>query len=224
METTVLMRTLFVYFFLLIIFRLMGKREIGKVSVFDLVVSIMIAEFASLAIEDPKKPLISTIIPIAVVALTQIILSYLSLKFTKLRHLVDGRPTIIVRNGEIQDKAMSKHRYNMDDLLQQLRDRNITKLADVEFAILEPSGKLSVIPKKNKMPVVREDLEIDPPYEGVPVPLIVDGKIRDNHLDLIGKNRFWLKNQIQNHGYRDFKEIFYAEIDQNGKMYIDPKD
>jgi uncharacterized membrane protein YcaP (DUF421 family) len=209
---TVILRSFFIYIFVMVIMRMMGKREIGKLSVFDVVVSIMIADFAVLSIEDLKMPLINGIMPIIVVASAQILLSYISLKNAKIRHIVDGEPIVLIRNGKIQEKEMARHRYNLDDLLTQLREKNIAHVGDVEFALLETTGKLSVFPKKNVSSLMK-----------LPLPVIIEGRVQEDALEQIGQNRFWLKNQIQKYGYRDLKEIFFASIDQNGKLYIDPR-
>ena len=148
--TMMIVRTIFLYLLILIIFRLMGKREIGELSVFDLVVNIMIAEMAVMAIEETTTVMLHSVASIIVLMMIQITMARLSLKSKKFRDLVDGSPTIIINQGKIDEKAMRQQRYNFDDLLQQLREKDIHNIADVEFAILEPSGKLSVF-EKDKM-------------------------------------------------------------------------
>ncbi len=145
---TIILRTLLLYGVILFIFRVMGKREIGELSILDLVVFIMIGEMAVIAIEQPKDSIFHTIVPMIVLTIAQIAFAYFSLKSEMFRRLVDGSPTIIINNGKIDEKAMRKQRYNFDDLLIQLREKNIKNIADVEFAILEPSGKLSVFEKE----------------------------------------------------------------------------
>ena len=218
---TIILRTVFIYFFLLVIMRMMGKREIGKLSVFDLIVSFMIADLSAMAI-DSEKPMFIGIISILTLAIFQVLISYLSLKSKKIREWADGKPVVIVEKGKILDDQMAKARYNMDDLMIQLREKNIADVSDVEFAILETTGKLSVFPKEKKISEegVHKSLR---PFQ-MPVPLIIDGKVQDDWLRQIGKTRFWLKNEIQKQGYRDFKEIFYASVNSNGKLFIDRKD
>jgi uncharacterized membrane protein YcaP (DUF421 family) len=201
--------------------RMMGKREIGKLSVFDLIVSFMIADLSAMAI-DSEKPMYIGITSILTLAIFQVLISYLSLKSKKIREWADGKPVVIVEKGKILDDQMAKARYNMDDLMIQLREKNIADVSDVEFAILETTGKLSVFPKEKKISEegVHKSLR---PFQ-MPVPLIIDGKVQDDWLRQIGKTRFWLKNEIQKQGYRDFKEIFYASVNSNGKLFIDRKD
>lgn len=221
-----LYRTLLMYFLVLIALRLMGKREIGKLSIFDLVVSVMMAEIAVFIIEDLDMAISRAIVPILTLMLTQIILSYITLKSKKIRELVEGQPAILIANGEIKDEEMRKQRYTIDDLITQLREKNIANIADVEFAILETSGKLSVFPKPSDQPVTKRDLGIDKiqQYNGLPLPLVADGRVMSKNLKKIDKDNNWLYNQLLMHGYNNIKEIYFASIDHNGTFYIDPKD
>lgn len=210
---TILIRTLILYFLIVFIFRVMGKREIGELSILDLVVFIMIAELAVTAIEDHKDPLIHTIIPMLGLMIIQISLAYISLKNQKVRHLLDGKPTIIINHGKVDEHAMKTQRYNFDDLMTQLRDKNINNVADVEFAILEPTGKLSVI-EKQKTQSRQPELQL---------PLIVDGIIQENNLDIIKKNNLWLRQQLRKLGYKETKQISLCTFGK-GVFYIDLKD
>lgn len=215
-------RTLLIYFVLFLVLRLMGKREIGKLSIFDLVISITIAEMAAIVVESPNKNLAEGLLPIGTLAITQIALSWLTLKSRRIRVLFDGAPSYLIRNGKLNRHEMKKQRYNLDDLILQMRERNVTNVADVEFAILETSGKLNVVKKKD----FRKDgtAPSNFRYEGLPIPLIMDGKVSDENLEAISKNRFWLKNELQHHGVRDFKEVFLCTIDHNGKLFVNKMD
>jgi len=222
---TALYRTLFMYFFVLVVLRLMGKREIGKLSIFDLVVSIMMAEIAVMVIEDTEKPLLKGVVPILVLMVTQISLSYLTLKSKRIRDLVDGEPAILIANGKIQDQEMAKQRYSIDDLLIQLREKNIQNIADVEFAILEASGKLSVFPKPFHQPITKGDLKLQGDnYNGLPIALVADGQILVKNLLLIQKDEQWLIRELSQRGYPDIDGIYFASIDHKGNFFIDVKD
>ncbi|MDU0203469.1 MULTISPECIES: DUF421 domain-containing protein [Paenibacillus] len=223
---TIFLRTVLIYFVVFLMLRLMGKREIGKLSLFDLVISIMIAEIAVFVLEDVEKPVMDGIVPMATLVLIQIIIAYVTLKNRNLRILFDGKPSVIIKQGLIDREEMRKHRYNLDDLMQQLRQNKIMNVADVEFAVLEPSGKLSVVEKSLKAKetaIDEQGLKGTIRYEGLPLPLIMDGKVQDDNLEKIGKTRFWLKNQLQFKGARDFKEVFYCSIDHRGRMFLDRK-
>ncbi|KUP06935.1 membrane protein [Bacillus coahuilensis m2-6] len=208
----IIFRTIFLYFVITIIFRLMGKREIGELSILDLVVFIMIAELAVVAIEDTSTPLFDALLPMIILMVVQILLAFVSLKIKKCRELLDGKPTIIINNGKIDEDMMRRQRYNFDDLLLQLREKDIRNIDEVEYAILETSGKLSVIKKSQK----KKD-------EGYTLPLILDGDIQMDHLESIGKDDWWLRKELRERGYRDLSAISFCSY-QNGYFYIDLKE
>lgn len=206
-------RTLLMYFAILIIFRLMGKREIGELSVLDLVVFIMIGEMAVVAIENHNEPVVNTLLPMVVLLGIQIALALFSLRSNRFRKLIDGKPSILISKGKIDEKEMRKQRYNFDDLLMQLRSKDIDNIADVEFAILETSGELSVVKKsknKNKPASYTE-------------PLIVGGKIQQNNLKKSNKTEAWLRSELQKRGYGDISRISFCSY-QDGEFYIDLDD
>ncbi|WP_032087514.1 YetF domain-containing protein [[Bacillus] enclensis] len=204
----IIIRTLFLYLLITFIFRMMGKREIGELSILDLVVFIMIAEMAVLAIEEPADPIIHTILPMGVMVLVQFISAWFSLRSKSFREMVDGKPTVLIHNGKIDEKAMKKQRYNFDDLLLQLREKDVFNLADVEFAVLEPSGSLSVLKKEKKS------------SGSLTLPLILDGQVQTTHLDMMGKTAFWLRKELRERGYRDLTKISFCSF-HNGKFHID---
>jgi len=213
---TIVLRTLLFYSLILFIFRMMGKREIGELSILDLVVFIMIGEMAVVAIEKPNTPLFQTIIPMLLLMLVQILLAIISLKSKKFRNLIDGQPSIIINRGKIDEKAMRKQRYNFDDLMTQLREKDIRSIADVEFAILESSGSLSVIEK------LKND-NAESQQGDITIPLILDGNIDDENLKRINKTNLWLRQELKKQGYRDVKKISFCSF-ENGKFFIDLKD
>lgn len=236
---TIFLRTILIYFTVFFMLRIMGKREIGKLSVFDLVISIMIAEIAVLVIEDADKPMSEGVLPMVTLVGIQMIIAYVTLKSLWLRRLFDGQPSYIIERGKINREEMTRQRYNLSDLMLQLRQSNVTNVADVEYAILETTGKLTVVKKselngnnRNMPPLASMEasaelgdnqLQTTIRYEGLPLPLIMDGKVMDENLEKIGRSRFWLKNQIQLKGARDFKEVFLCTVDHRGKLFIDKK-
>ncbi|CAH2716233.1 hypothetical protein BACCIP111895_03417 [Neobacillus rhizosphaerae] len=216
---SIIFRTVLLYVVMLIIFRVMGKREIGELSILDLVVFIMIGEMAVIAIENTKDPLLHTVIPMVLLMCIQVTLAILSLKNKKFRDLIDGKPSIIINRGKIDEAEMKKLRYNFDDLMTQLREKDIRSITDVEFAILETSGKLSVLekieePKKPKTPSENGDITI---------PLIIDGTIEEESLKRINKTNLWLRQELKKKGYRDIKKISFCSY-ENGKFFIDMQD
>ncbi|MDF2925102.1 MAG: rane protein [Paenibacillaceae bacterium] len=218
------LRTLLIYLVVFATIRIMGKREIGKLSIFDLVISIMIAEIAVFIIEDLNKPILHGLIPIATLVLIQVASAKLALHSQKARELIDGKPSYLIKHGKLLRDEMKRQRYNLDDLMLQLRQNKITNVADVEFAILETSGKLSVVEKErhsSREPVADQFDTIR--YEGLPLPLIMDGKVQDHNLAKLNKTRFWLKTQIQQKGVKDFKDVFFCSIDHRGSLFLDKK-
>lgn len=225
--------------------RFMGKREIGKLSVLDLIISVMVAEIAVIVIENTERSIWDGIVPMVTLLLIQITTAMLSMYNRKLRLLFDGKPSVIIAKGKINKDVMRKQRYNLDDLMLQLRENKITSVADVEFAILETSGKLSVIPKdgaekagsggdretpdvnvekSSHTPLPKGREKLIPPgfrFEILPIPLIMDGRVQDENLQKIEKTRFWLKNVLQAHKVTDFKDVFLCTIDHKGKLFVD---
>ncbi len=188
---------------------MMGKREIGELSILDLVVYIMIAELAVAAIDESQANLLHVVIPMLLLMTVQIVFAYISLKSKSFRDVVEGKPTLIINKGKIDEKEMKKQRYNFDDLLLQLREQNVRNIADVEFAILETSGKLTVFEKEQN--------------EGsYTIPLIIDGEIQEDNLDRIDKTMLWLRQELKKRGYRDVKNISFCSY-QNGEFFIDLK-
>jgi uncharacterized membrane protein YcaP (DUF421 family) len=226
---TVLLRTVMIYLTVFAVMRIMGKREIGKLSVLDLVISIMIAEIAVFVIEDVQRPMLDGLVPMFTLVIIQMTLAFISLKSRKVRTWIDGKPSLLIEKGHINRKEMEKQRYNLDDLLLQLRENKIANIADVEFAILEPSGKLTALTKAHLAPSgAAADIPKTGPapnirYEGLPLPLIMDGKVQDDNLQKLGKTRFWLKNQIQTKGAKDFRDVFFCSIDHRGHIFLDKK-
>lgn len=213
---SVIGRTMLLYIIILIIFRLMGKREIGELSVLDLVVFIMLGEMAVVAIENTDKSLLHQLVPMTFLMCIQIILSVISLKFQRFRHLIEGEPAIIINAGKIDGKKMRNQRYNLDDLMMQLREQGVGDIRDVEYAILEPSGKLSIF-QKQKSKQSKNDTPV------FTLPLIIDGEIQSNHLQMIEHTDEWLIGKLKNLGYNDITQILYCSF-QNGRFFVDLKE
>ncbi len=203
----VIIRTVFFYVFVLIIFRLMGKREIGELSIQDLVVSLLIAELVAISIENYKDSMLLTVIPILILLFFEIAAGYFSLRFNKFRNLVDGKPALIINRGIINYKEMMKQRYSLDDLLLELRNNNIKNLKDVEYAVLENSGKLNIFKYSF--------LGLD---SSNPFPLILDGVVQKDTLCYIGKDEKWLHDYLRSNDLRK-EDVFYAFY-KNNKIYV----
>lgn len=204
--------------------RVMGKREIGELSVFDFVVSVMIAELSTLPMEDTAVPLYRSVLAIAALVILQIVVAFVQLKSHRFRHWVDGEPTVLIEHGNIKDKEMKKIRYTMHDLLTQLRDKGIANVADVEFAILETSGTLSVFPVAEKRPLTPADINQQVKHEVIPLPVVIDGQPVQKTLALIHRDRTWLSQEIQRLGYGDVTKVAFATVDEAGNLHVDKRD
>lgn len=205
----VVFKTLFIYVLVAIIFRVMGKREVGQLGTFDLVVFILIAELVALALEH-KNGFLINLVPVIILVLLQIVISKMSLKSVKFRNFVDGKPVIIIKNGIVNFKNMVEQRYTLDDLLLQLREKDVRSLDEVDYAILETNGKLSVFKKDDK------------DKKTYPLPIILDGKIEFDNLYAIGKTKTWLLNTLIEKNI-SANDVFYA-FTKNGELYIIRKD
>lgn len=198
-------RTIFFYFFVLIMYRIMGKREIAQLGVIDLIVSLLIAEIIAMSIEDIEHSIFKSVAPILVLVILELILDFLSLKSRRFKNLFEGKTSVIINSGKINFKEMVKQRYTIDDLLMELRQREIKSLEEVDYALLETNGKLSIFKKKM----------FDKDY---PMPIILDGKIQSNTLKYIKKNKSWMKSVLDKN-YLDLENIFYAFY-KNKQLYI----
>jgi len=193
----VLGKTLFFYVIITIVYRIMGKREIGELSIMDLIVSILIAELAAISIDKYNENIMISLIPIAILVILQIVLSKISFKHSKFRDFLEGTPSIIINRGKVNFKEMSKQRYNLDDLLTELRSKGVKSIEEVDYAILETSGKLSVFEKEKKN------------TGSYPLPVILDGKVQEEVLRQIHKNENWLEKKLERENV-EAEDVFYA--------------
>jgi uncharacterized membrane protein YcaP (DUF421 family) len=219
----VFIRTLILYAIVVVVMRIMGKRQIGQLQPFELVVAIMISELAAVPMQNTGIPLINGIIPIITLLVAQISMSFINLKSTKARAIICGKPTILIENGKIFEQHLQKEMYTLNDLLEQLRSKDISNIADVEYAILETNGQLSVIPKSQKRPLTPEDLNIPTKYEGLPLDLIIDGKIMKNNLAKASLDETWLKNQLLKFGVKNIDDVLFCSLDNQGSLYFQEK-
>ena len=190
-------RVSIIYVLVLVVMRLMGKREIGQMQPFELVIAIMIADLASVPMADTGIPIFNGIIPILTLLLFQLLISIINLKSVKLRAILCGKPRILIYRGRIDEKALQKEKITINELQERLRQTNIFSLGDVEYAILETNGQISVIQKPERRNTIPEDFNITPEYEGIPYDLVVDGKIMYKNLKQIGKDEIWLNKEVK---------------------------
>ncbi len=216
------LRVLLVYLLLLASIRIMGKREIGQLSNLDFVVAIVVAELATLPITDHKLTLLQTILPMLIITALQVIVSMVCLKSNRFRRLLYGRPNVLIAEGRMQMAEMRKARYNIDDLLCQLRQKDVFDIAQVDYAVLETSGELTVLMQQSYCPPTRKDLQIKDRQQfcGMPLTLIDDGEVNWRGLSDHGITEQWLMAQLRQKGVKRAREVFYASLSQNGQMYL----
>ena len=195
-------RTIILYIIVLIVMRFMGKREIGQLQPFELVISIMIADLATLPMAEPGIPITNGIIPILGLLVMHLTISVLNLKNVKIREIICGKPSILIYRGRINEKNMRKERFTINELEERLRGNNVFNIGDVEYAILETSGQITVIQKPNKRNSIPEDFGIMPEYEGIAYDLVVDGKVMKQNLEKLDKDYNWLVKQISAFGIK----------------------
>lgn len=196
----IIFRISFFYFFILIIYRIMGKREVGQLGIIDLIVSILIAELVVISVEDTSISILNSLVPVICLVVLQILLSYTSLKNDKIRDLLDGKPSFIIKYGKVNYNEMIKQKYNLDDLLVQLREKGYRNIEDIEYAILENNGTLSVFEYNENNSDKKSPL---------PMPVILDGKIRYDTLRDMGRDDTFIYKMLDKKKM-DIKDIFYA--------------
>lgn len=219
----VILRTLILYLTTVIALRIMGKKQIGQLQPYELVVIIMIAELAAIPMQNTNIPLINGIIPIFILFASEITLSYISLKSIRARGIICGKPSILIKNSEIMEDELQRLRYNINDLMEQLRQKNVSNISDVAYAILETGGQLSVILKSPNRPLQPRDMDIFPPPELIPITLIIDGQVIQENLDQLGLGLDWLRMELEKDGIRDFKTVLFACLDSQGEFFYQVK-
>ena len=215
-------RSIFLYIIVLIVMRLMGKREIGQLQPFELAISIMIADLASTPMADAGIPLTNGIIPILALLVMHLVISIINMKSIKGREILCGKPSILIYRGKIDEKVLRKERFTVNELEERLRGSNVVNIGDVEYAILETSGQVTVIQKPEKKNVTVEDLGIKTEYEGLSYDLVLDGKVMYENLKMLKKDYHWLEKQVNKFGIKP-KQALLVTIDGKGQIFCQEK-
>lgn len=219
-----IIRTFFLYFSVILIMRMMGKKQIGELEPFELVIALMISELATFPMQDIRIPILHAIVPIITLLFLQVSTSFLELKSEKARRILTGTPSILIKNGKIDIEELRYQRFNINDLLEELRLKGYFNLSDIQYAILETSGELSILPKTNKSAATKEDLKITVDQEVLPVPLIMDGNINFKNLKLIEKDEVWLKSLLMKNNISAAKEVFIGTLDSQNEFFYQLKE
>lgn len=219
----VFIRVFVLYTVLLISLRILGKRQVSTLQPYELVTIILLADVASIPMATTGTPLVNGIVGVFALLLVSYTVSFITMKSAGLRAIISGRPTIIVANGHIVEQSMHELRYTVDDLMEQLRVLGYPNIQDVEYAVLETNGQLSVVPKSQKRPLHPADLGVATPYEGLPTPLVIDGEIDFGNLQRVGLDTQWLQQQLNQRGLAGPQHVLYAALDTTGNLYCQPK-
>ncbi|HWR60359.1 MAG TPA: DUF421 domain-containing protein, partial [Clostridia bacterium] len=214
----IFVRTLILYALIVVVLRLMGKRQIGQLQPSELVVSLIIADLAAVPMAEVGIPLINGIIPIITLFILEELLSFLSMKSEAARGFISGKPSIIIERGVIMEEELGKLRYNLNDLLEQLRLKNFSNIEDIDFAILETSGQLSVIPKPECTPVTKKDMKLPAAVQHLPVTVIIDGRTISDNLHKIGFSNDWLAKELKKQKIDSAKKVFFGYLDPDRKL------
>ena len=219
----IFVRTIIIYILVLFVMRFMGKREIGQMQPFELVIAMMIADLAATPMAEIGNPILYGIIPILGLLMMHVIISVINLKSIKMREIICGKPRILIYRGKIDEKAMIKENFTINELQERLRVNNITNLGDVEFAILETSGQISVVQKPEKRSLRPEDFNIEAKYEGISYDLIIDGQVMKDNLEKLNKDYNWLVDEIGKFNAKP-EEVLVAILNGDGTIFCQKKE
>lgn len=218
-----LTRTVILYVLIITGVRLMGKRQVGELEPSELVVSLLLADLAAVPMQDFGIPLLTGIIPIFALLSMTMILSVLTMKNTRFRILMCGKPSVVVHNGELDQREMQRNRYTVDELFEELRMKGYTDLTRIKYAILEINGQLSVLPYAACQPPDASQLSVQTKEGGLPVILISDGRLMEENLHVSGHDRRWLDKQLKKHNCPSPANVFLMTVDEAGKVYCSPR-
>ena len=221
---TAVIRTVILYLLIIVGISLMGKRQIGQLEPSELVLSLLIADLAAVPMQDFGIPLLMGIIPILTLLCLSTILSVLTVKSIRFRALLCSRPSIVVQDGQILIKEMVKNRFTVDELMEELRVAGITDLSSVKYAVLETTGRISVLPKAEEKPVTVKDMKLPAQDNGLPVILISDGRILSQNLKIRNLTEAWLKKQLRQRDVQDIRHVFLMTVDEKGHIYLAEKE
>ena len=220
---TLAYRTVVMFTIILITMRVLGKRQLGQLELGDLVAAIMLSELAVSPITTPGHRLLHGIIPVLTLLLAQLSIAYLCMKNIRFRSLLIGAPSIIIRNGQIEQREMRKNRLTLTELTEALRTQGYTDISTIKYAILEVGGTMSVLPFAAHTPATHEAHNLNPEDKGLPILIINDGRVLDKNLEIVGLNRRWLTKELQKHGTTDPTQVFLLTVDEKQKVYYTAK-
>ena len=221
---TAVLRTVILYGLIIVGIRLMGKRQIGQLEPSEFVLSLLIADLAAVPMQDFKIPLLMGAVPILTLLCLSTILSVLTVKNIRFRGLLCSRPSIVIQNGKILIPEMVKNRFTVDELMEELRVAGITDLAAVKYAVLETTGRISVLPYAKEQPASAKDQGIRVKETGLPVIVVSDGRILSRNLQSIHKTTEWLEEELRRRGVQTARQVVLMTVDEKNNIYFVPKE
>lgn len=220
----IIIRTLIVYFALLLTMRLLGKRQLGEMELSEFVLAALIADLAAHPLQDIGIPLMNGLLPIIVLFCCEVLIAWWSIKSVRMRSVFFGKPSILIENGKINQLELRKNRLTVDELMEQLRSQSCTDISSVEYAILETGGKLSLLLYPSKKPLSAELMGIQPDDGGLPVIVVSDGRVIGSNLKLMGYSEGWLQKQLSSRGHESPDTVFLMTVNAAGQIFFAPKE
>lgn len=220
----VLIRTLIVYFALLVTMRLLGKRQLGEMELSEFIVAVLIADLAAHPLQDLGIPMINGLVPVLTLFCCEVLISALAMNSIRLRSLLFGKPSILVRRGVINQKEMAKNRFTSDELMQKLRDLGCMDISKIEYAILETDGQLNVVKYPTEQPVTAGQMNIPCTDTGYPLTVISNGRIIEENLRYLGRDREWLKTELVAREIKDAKAVYLMLLSEGGQIFLAEKE
>ncbi|MGM9663283.1 MAG: DUF421 domain-containing protein [Eubacteriales bacterium] len=214
------LRTLIIYIMLIAVLRFMGKRQIGQMQLSELITALLLSELASQPLTDADIPIIYAVIPILLLVSVEVIMSYLSTKSNIMKKILDSNPSIIIKKGQIDQREMLRMRMSMEELMGELRLKGISAINEVDYAILEQNGQISVLTNDKNSPLKQKDMNIKGDGNGIEHMLIVDGHLSDHEMQVTGKNKEWIFGEMKKRRINDIKDIFLMTVDDRENTVI----
>lgn len=215
----VFIRTALLYFLVILVIRLMGKRQIGELQPYELVITIMISDLAALPMQDSRFPLILGIIPIVTLLIINVIITEIQQKSVHFRKFIDGNPCVLISDGKLNLSIVKKQRLTVDDILEEIREGGFLDISEIQYAILENNGKVSIIPKSCHDTVTKDDLGINVKDPKLPMLLYVDGKINKRAFNTLNKDISWLDEKLKEINAPKKEDLYVVMIDSNEKIF-----
>ncbi|NCC67899.1 MAG: DUF421 domain-containing protein [Clostridia bacterium] len=220
----VLIRTLIVFFVLLAAMRLMGKRQLGELEINELVIAILISNFAAHPLQDIAIPLMNGLLPIIILLCCELIISGLVLKSPRVRVVICGKPSILVAKGKIDQREMQKNRFTLDELAEELRNQSVVDISTIQYAVLETDGRLNVILYPSERPVSPAQLGLEIPNATYPIIVINNGELMKKNLPLTGRDENWLQDELKLRNVKRISDVYYMTVDSLGNIYFARKE